>query len=548
MLTKTGQKIIGLLSSKKAVVACILIAILSRSLYYYYFFKLANDRVALILTSQNIIDGKGMTIARVFMNDLSEKIYVPFVGWPPLYPFLLAMVIKLFDNSQIMATYLLDIISCIIYFIYLWKITSILKFPLWSRNLFILIQGFLLPDYVVSTHPTDLMGLGFVLGFWYYIALYNTKENSPKLTLLKALIFAILASFIRYQYIPVCVAPFLFFGIRFLFIEKNKKWKALTFGLIVLTSAIAVLLLVQKQYSSQYVFLPDNITGFFPRNILKLHPVVTASLVNIDFLTMQLTSVTKYSYTYITTILRIINYPVFFILLFSGVIWIFRFLFRNEKISHIGWVTGCILSTTLVLELIFMSLTQTHTNNYVLRNWTYLAEGRYFALAILFLQLAAWSLALKFIKSGTTMLKASAYVLLIIFFIESLHGVYLIGKVTKTKKPQFESYWIQSPRYMYLDLFIREHRKNHPEQTIIVTSINKQFAYFANWKQANGFFSPFELNDKTPKSSKPSILVTVIEKKELQLFSGFLQKPGVTCIKQIENTYFFTLIIKPESK
>jgi hypothetical protein len=91
--------------------------------------------------------------------------------------------------------------------------------------------------------------------------------------------------------------------------------------------------------------------------------------------------------------------------------------------------------------------------------------------------------------------------------------------------------------------FINETRNSKPGQLIVITSLENQFQYIADWYGASGLFTPLELNTFLPRTKQPAILLTVIRQNELFLFTGFLRHAGVMYSGQAGDYHFYSLYV-----
>jgi hypothetical protein len=94
--------------------------------------------------------------------------------------------------------------------------------------------------------------------------------------------------------------------------------------------------------------------------------------------------------------------------------------------------------------------------------------------------------------------------------------------------------------------FIEECRKSNPDKKVAVFSLDKEYAYLANWYGANGVFMMNTITNKPPHTSKPAVLLAIIPnnlKDKLTLISGH---PGSAFYSQAVNNIFYKIEIEPK--
>ena len=222
------------LSLPVVTIGIIIVAIAVRIFFQIYFLSITNDKSYQILAAQNFLAGNGFTLHEVLVDDLSQSAYVPLIKWPPGYSLLLTPFLALCKNNVVLATLLLDAITCISFIIFTRKLLLRFSLPIWLVNIYTLISGFFLYSFCLAS-STDFLTLTiFIIAIYYSLKLSAAENLKPGLLLLIAVLL-FFTGFIRYLYLPVAfVIPFCFM-VNGLF-NKNKLLLKKGIGIFILNS------------------------------------------------------------------------------------------------------------------------------------------------------------------------------------------------------------------------------------------------------------------------------------------------------------------------
>src|SRR5262245_17210116 len=92
------------LNTRTASLVCLLIALACRIINVLFVSFIGRDKIILMQQSRNLLEGKGLTIARYFAQHPETPVYDPTPYWPPGYPILLAPFLKIFNYDVYWAT------------------------------------------------------------------------------------------------------------------------------------------------------------------------------------------------------------------------------------------------------------------------------------------------------------------------------------------------------------------------------------------------------------------------------------------------------------
>lgn len=411
-----------------------------------------------------------------------------------------------------------------------------------SKNIFIVFQGFFLHEFIIVSGPTDFLALSFLVASWYYTCSVILKKRGWQHPA-AAFLFFTLAALTRYQYMPACVA-----GAACLFYigwkQKNFYYKQVSvFTTVFLIISIGVLLLWQKLSAGNFFYNPSPERGWYPRNLLVTYPFAISSFFNLDFWAQQLALLFNNSYNYWIWVFRLLKFPVLLLFLFSYWQWLKKKAPSILTASDNSWIIGGCIAVTTILFLIFLSL----TNSPKLQTfqWTFVADGRYFAFPVLFLQLTIWHWAFQDRKFLKGLKKIIVLLLSVIFLIEGIHGFYfIIKKMSRPLTPVAETFF-NDPYTKTMTNFIKEEKLKNPSRVIAVFSLNELFGYMANWNGVNGVFMINKMSNKMAKTTRPATLLVVLPHYLKDTFSLLIQNPATKIYKETSPYTFYTLQLEP---
>lgn len=530
-----------LLSHPVSSVLCFLISLLASIAIHRIFLQIAADKFALVLLTRNFLHGHGFTIESVNLSDLSQKIYLPFHGWPPGYNLLLAPFLATMEDNYMLAGFLADIFLTVIFFIYLRKLLLQIGFPVWLTNLFLLFKAFFIHSYTISANPTDFAGTTFLLAAIFHILKFTSATAPPWKQLAATIFFFCAAALTRYQYMPVVVMLGLFLAIQGR-IYKNKQWiKAgfITAGVTLVT--FTALLAYQKMTAGQFAFMTPANKGFYPANLLELYPFITKAFINLNFYATQLSLKFNTSYSLWVDIAIIPTLLFLIYLLTLAWVW-FTKKTTIQKASVSFRLFGGMAALLVMGVLVILALTQSTENIPPLFGWTYIEEARYFAFPALFVQIIAWQWLFAE-KASSLIKKILRWLLIVTAVFEMLHGAYYIAKKYSGPMTPIQKIPWKVPEMTFLRKYMEEQQKN--DRHLIVTGFSKKFSFTAGLHGGAGMYTPAALNTTMPRSAEPATLLVVLRKEQLPFMQSFLKQPGVRPLQKIGYYYFYELYVEP---
>jgi hypothetical protein len=502
-----------------------------------------------LAAAKNIADGNGYTTSQVLPADLSTVIYEPINKWPPGYSWLLAAVMRTSGTNAITACYVVNAIAIICLLAGIYLTLRALRFPPYAINCFILFAGFF-PYPFLGAWFADLAAVGF---FMLGIGLIMQANASDKHLLLKALIAALLCGysiFLKYLYLPVAILPLVVWGWYSLRIQRRARFSAALAGSVVVMTAAILLLLYQSRHSGQPVYVNPTGRGFFPEHIFEMGALIPASLLDQDFMTIQLSRVLNVEYHTAARLLKIANYMLLAALFF----WVLRW-WRKKWIGHLYAYIVLAVSIATTALLLFLSLLFAPYVTEFTPFWTYLEELRYYAIVVVFIQQGIfWYFLVHKQQRNGTLFRALRVVVVIMVSIGILHGAYYLVKQAVIKQEVGTNKHNEQVDIAALEV-INKLKQQYPN--LVICSNNHELANIASLSGApvlydytalNGegwLYPPLSaLKDTALRSTKPVMLVAILRDDFIHRFQPFLENYKPVKVDHRYNFSFYLAAIE----
>jgi len=343
------------------------------------FVTLNIDRAVQLAATYNFMHGHGILLSRASIPALNI-VYYPFQGWPPgltfaLLPFYFFIPDLVFVNK---------LVDCLfIFFIFLGAMKLINRlFPENRKEifaLFCLLNTFSFSPFHYFT-STDLYALTFLVYalIFIYDRLAGVSTGIFNSLIISAFLF--FAALTRFAYLPLeIVIP-----VTMILIALRQKNIALirdsSYTLLFSMAFSIGLYLFQHLYYSG-IFLARVNFALHPENLLQLNPFLYRAF----FFTEPLESI-RNNTGILHLLITGIEWAIFFFILFHFINYLGSG--KKEK-SPIYFFNVIILIVTITVTglIIFLSLITPAQHYNLNRPWTYVAETRYYAPVLFFVQL-----------------------------------------------------------------------------------------------------------------------------------------------------------------
>ncbi len=532
-----------LLSKKSTGIVFLILALIVKILLQYISFSLLGDKSHQLLAAKNLLDGHGLTINQFFLNDLSQEKFTPLVGWPPGYSLVLAPLLWLCNNDFITAAIVFDVLCVFPFFFYLIKLLNFFSLKPWLKNLFILFAGFFFYP-ITSSGGTNMIAVTCMMaGFYYLLFLMNNSKNNFRLVLLVSIGF-FLAGLFRYNYIPVAFCCPVLLAIAG-FINKNKQWIKASYqiGLLLILS-LGALLVFQHFYTGDIAYVNTRETGVFPENLLRMYPIVPASLTDVEVPVTVVSNFCGFKYLTVAKVLNFTGVVLLISLLFYGVYKLFMKGFILKKKEDYFLYMGMGISIAIAVLLTYMSLRNSAIIDPLRPPWTYVQEYRYYAFIIIFIQLLIVVFLFEKFGQKSRFWKRVAIVCAAIMLAGSLHKVYYVSKLFFVQ-PVIHNPGSDLTKTTEVLTLFKKVQGRYPGYEIIVAAHDVYICNDAAFQNIKAIRRPSpEQLTKTITYSKPAKLLIAIPEYWLSRYSAMLKNPSLNFYGKIQHYNFYILDLK----
>ena len=544
-----------LLNHKRAHWVIILFATTIKSILTAVFSNYEGDKSFYLLLAKNIGNGDGFTIPVSLLSnpELTEQIYLPS-AISPLYSIVIAPLLKIFSGNYLFVSWLVESLAWLLLFVILYRILiKLLSSPFWP-NLFVLFSGFFLYNIEISSSPKDVLATALLMAsFHFCMHLGKTSNSRPVLYLAASSLLFLLPGLVKYIYLPLAVMfPFaiLFTGII------SRQRSLIRTGSISLLFCILLIALhyfyfhsLQVNAISQHPDFfanrwslaksgDDFVAGFYPGNLRQLYPFIPASVINLDFVGIQVRSLTPSLYQVYGTVLFVLN-VLGILALALAFIFISKKNFRKPVSPKVFFfLSGTIISFSILALTVALSLRYKPIEYKAsVSSWTYVFENRPFFFNILFIQL----LLVVFLfasKPGTLIIARVRQLLLVIMAVGFLHGIYFIAKTTMglNKSPQKQPSVIQMITAQIDSIQAAE--PSRITQNVWLATEMQHLDWYAKLHGKKVLNHVSYLADSTIQLPPKTILLTAITKEDTMQIRKYTSQPGVAFLRNYNNEWF----------
>ena len=543
------QSLQRILSSPFVSVAAIVIAVIALNAWQAVLPNFHFDNSFSVAAARNVAERNGFATSQVLPADVSQIILDPINKWPPGYSWLLAGLMRLSGTDAITAVYIVNGVVILFFILGIYLTLTALRFPRAAVNGFVVFAGFF-PYPFLGAWFSDLAAVAF---FTLAIGLIMRAHSLKRRITLKAVGAALLCSFcifLKYLYLPVAILPLVVWGWHSLRTNQRRQFTAAITGSMIVMTAAVLLLLYQSRHSGQPVYVNPTGRGFFPSHLLEIGALIPASLVDQDFMTIQLSRLLRIQYANAERLLRIINY----VLMAGLCFWVFRWWrsggsgsTEQTRAGRGRWNRNLYAYIVLIVSaattgmLLFMSLTFAPFTGEFTPFWTYVEELRYYAIVIVFLQQwVFWYFVVYRPATSGWLYKLARGMVIAIVFVGILHSAYYLYKKAVVKKEIGTNKLNEQTDIAALDM-VNELRKQYPD--LVICSNNHELVNIASLSGAPVLYEYNALNSPL-KTSKPVTLVAIIRDDFAHRFTPFFERYKPVKVGQRYNFSFYLATIR----
>jgi hypothetical protein len=501
------------------------------------------DNTYSIAAAKSLSEGHGYSIKMASPDDLSKSSYQPINLFPPGYSLLLVVIQKLFNTPWIVSMYILNAIGLTGLVLLFRKLLFQLDFPAWIVHPAVLYFGFINQAFHNSNN-TDLFALVFyLLGLSVMLEGVKSGINTKLKMVLAALAFGFTA-YLKYLYIPLSVVPFLSLFIYGYGVKEKQLQSAAGKGFVVLTLMLISLMAFLYSISGQAMYMNPSATGFFPRQLIWLAPVIPASFLNFAFLFIQVENLTHIDFPRLMRFLSVINIGCIMILGYM----VFRLYqagrFKGKNFRTFYAIHALLFTITLFGLLSILTLIKSAHYLNIYAFWVYNMELRYYVVfSVLIIQFALF-LILKSRASLKHTPKIFFYSLILFIFVEeTVHGAYYCFKqMVVTKNYGFR----QLNNRPYFSVMAMTKSASAGKENSIFCSNSRDFANLCSLDVITVYYDIEKLNN-TILCSKPMRLIILINTRLPGNSVPILVNKGIKPYGTVKKNIYYYILDIPKS-
>lgn len=541
-----------LLNQKRTGWLFIAFATITKSILVAAFSNYETDKSFYLLLAKNLSAGDGFTIPVTLLSNpgITENIYLPSAA-SPLYSIIAAPLLKLFPDNYFLVTWIIESLSWLFLFIVLRKLLIRLTENHFWTNIFILFSGFFLYTVEVSSSSKDVLALALLfLALLRCVIIGSTGSRPSFIYLVITAFLFFLSGLTKLTYLPLTIV----FPLSLLFIGflKNEK-RILRYGSITLLLSVLLVAIhyfyfhsLEKQtlalypdfYAQRWSMAKSGseyIAGFYPENLKVMYPFMPASVINLDFMGVQIKTHLYAVYHLYAILLYAIN---FFglALLITVFFYLVKKYYRKSVSERIFFLlTGIFVSLAIVGMLSVLSL-RYHAVEYKgsVSFWTFVYESRGFMFPIIFLQLCLFVFLFSK-KQAAAFTQWLRTFFLIIITISFVHGIYFVAK----KGVGFLSHKRKAMSVNGLATNEADSiQKANPGYTVWLATEMPHLDWYAKLNAQKVLNRLSFLNDNSFRLPPKTILLTTVAMEDTVKISSYLGRADVKQIRNYDNVYF----------
>ncbi len=531
-----------ILSGRGIGILCTLISIIAINCWQLIVPNFENDNSYSLAAAKNIADGHGYSIRMVSANDFSKPYYEPISKWPPGYSWMLVLVHWITNMDWIYSGYFLNALGLIALVLIFRKILFQLEIPAWLINTTVLYFGFLKHPYHFSFY-SDIFGLlFFLIGLSLLLSVVKHEQGIRWKTALSGFLLGF-ACYMKYLYLPLSFIPIVTLIFYAHVFKKKSLMAAALWGLLSAILSLCLLLIVTLMHTSETILLNPTTTGFFPGQIFRFAPVIPETLINLDFVNMQVSSLKFVTYETLNIFWSVINFACFAWLIYTFYK-LFRFKkFKMENFKTFYIILSVLITSVLIIYLVILSVTKSSHYPDTFSPWVYVQEFRYYAVVSVFvIQFAV----LFYIKRGIFFNSYGQTIFRLLLFVivagEIGHGTYFIVKQIAIKK--YYATKIEGDRNYFNTLALVDLELTK-DKNLVFCSNSPKFPNMANLKGIPAFYDLTALKIPIQTSRDLTFIIasdTSSPNSSIPLLSSLDTKPDL-----IFRSVFYYIVKVPKS-
>lgn len=398
----------------------ILILVLARIMYYFAQPDMSTDHLSQMAMAQSFMDGNGFSFK--YLNSNAEVYYETHIQWPPLYPFILALL-GFVTSNLLLSSFIIQIAVLLLLVIVWRKIFDLLKNYLTEEAFFYFISLLLISTSILNNINTILVFALLVLSVsLYFTFAYLFKEKS-RLNIILSAFFAALLFWTHYSYFFVAFYPAVVMLILFA-LKKDKDYFITGVGSFTISLTIVSGVIIYNFVTTGNINYMDNPeiwdAGFFPEHLLLTDPFFLNAFFKTSYLFDYIWK--NQQDLIITIVFQFISLTILALII------LFYARLRKNKVLPFEKTSQIFIPffVIIILVLVFLLYFTLHYHEIPRPNWTHIGDPRY--MSAVYMSVAAIVVMLLFIKANyisSKVVNAVKSLLMVLIFINLAINIYI---------------------------------------------------------------------------------------------------------------------------
>jgi hypothetical protein len=374
--------------------------------------------------AQNFIEGHGFSFK--YLNTQGEIYYRTHIQWPPLYPFILALITIITSNALISS--LIIQIAVMVLLLFIWKkIFNLFREFMSEDAYFYFIALLIISTSILNNINTVLVFTLLLLSLSiYFIFAYLLQTESKILNFVLSALFASLLFWTHYSYFFVAFYPAVVLLIIY-YIHKEKTHLVAGLSSFVISLIITSGVLIYNFISTGFINYMDNPSiwnaGFFPQHLLLTDPFFLNAFFKSAYILEYLFA--KNLHLLINIIFQLISFAILVTIL------ILYLKLRKTKTHSPDRITIVLIPffAVIILTISFLLYFTLRYHEIPRPDWTHIGDARY--LSPVYLSILAVVILLLFVKVdylNKNILKFIRTVLILLIITNSLINILITFK------------------------------------------------------------------------------------------------------------------------
>jgi len=539
------QKIKIILSSRPASIFIFFIAAAGRIIQKINSLVPSGDKASQILATKNLVNGHGVSTLEVFATNLADPQYIPLIKWPPGFSFILAPFYKLSGESFLWGSLWPDLIAAFLFVWFARKTISLFNVPVYLVNLYTLVVGFCLYDFTTSSSSDLITAMFYQVALFLSLRFILSEKKSYATAFLIALVLFV-CGLTRYMSLPLAfIIPVYFVASGY--VNRNRKFVLNGYFMIAVLTVLTVsLLFLQNSYGGAPVYVMPVEKGFYPENIARTNPFMFSSFLNMTLFCLQIEKLSGFSFSVIAKTVTGIHLVLFFSAALFSFFWIKKKGLAEPSFTEHFIYIGIFSTLAAVALLAFLSITNAAIPTLPPDTWTYIQEGRYFFIPVLFIQLFVFVAVWQYRNSTKKWFYRLLLICMAILFFNTAHSIYFtVKKVVPPTKSIYKQYE-EFPVLDYYKSLLNKQIQENNGKNIIVSCADDSYAHYAGlWYDLPGLADYTKLNTLQMFTQKETLIIVPIRNCDRFRLTAFINNPETKVIGEIKDYIFYTINVSP---